>query len=548
MKLSDYKISFLIICISSLIFTFNLFVHAGEPATFDGSTHITTLYQVAEGLKSGEFPVTWLQKFAHYGSPIPLYAHQTTMYFGAVISLFLKDPVLSSKILAFIFSVIGGWGMYLLLRRHTDPLPALVGSILFMFAPYRILNTYVRGALPEFAAQSLAPYLLLSIHMFINSREFRSLVFITIITALLVLTHTFMIVITAPFAILYTLAARPTMRQAIILGIAGILGIALAGYYIVPLITEINYFYYGLEPNHYKEGQFLQLKNFLSSTWPYITETDRFTRPHVLLGGLLEGIIVLFSTAYYTLIKRPHNLSLPFVSLLASLIYIILMLPISEPLYQASSFLGNIQHPWRMMAGYSLAVSILAAHILHEVRARKAQALISIALCSLVMFLAAPQLYAKNYTLYPISHYAFTKENLHGNPMVTLWAGEPEDYPRVKDSIRTIEGSAKIQQLLYENTRREYHIRVDSDARFVSYTFYFPGWHVKSNGREVPIEFQDINYRGLTTFKLPKGDHRVLIEFVPTKKRMLGFAFSASALVMILLSSVVYKKYEKIIN
>jgi uncharacterized membrane protein YfhO len=61
-------------------------------------------------------------------------------------------------------------------------------------------------------------------------------------------------------------------------------------------------------------------------------------------------------------------------------------------------------------------------------------------------------------------------------------------------------------------------------------TLYFPGWSAMVDGQNVPIEFQDINSRGIMTFAVPTGTHKVVVIFAETKLRLLSDVFSLFAL------------------
>ena len=65
--------------------------------------------------------------------------------------------------------------------------------------------------------------------------------------------------------------------------------------------------------------------------------------------------------------------------------------------------------------------------------------------------------------------------------------------------------------------RDRYKVTATSEIRMVDYTFYFPGWKVLVDAKEVPIEFQDMNYRGVITYNVPSGNHEVVVKFTDTK-------------------------------
>ena len=154
---------FLLFIIASL-FAFDLFINKGEPVTMDGRVHITSITQFADALQQGQLPVVWLNNFANYGLPIGIFSHQLPLYLGALLELVLHDPVLSTNLLTFIGIVFTGWLFYYFLRLYVSPFSALIASTLLSMAPYRILNVYIRGAVPETFSSFFLPLILICLY------------------------------------------------------------------------------------------------------------------------------------------------------------------------------------------------------------------------------------------------------------------------------------------------------------------------------------------------------------------------------------------------
>jgi len=96
---------------------------------------------------------------------------------------------------------------------------------------------------------------------------------------------------------------------------------------------------------------------------------------------------------------------------------------------------------------------------------------------------------------------------------------------KVKGEI--IEGKGRIEKRLERNSWRTYEVIAQSpEIRLVDNTFYFPGWKVYVDKKETPIEFQDMNYRGVITYRVPEGRHTVEVKFTNTKIRLLANSIS----------------------
>ena len=114
--------------------------------------------------------------------------------------------------------------------------------------------------------------------------------------------------------------------------------------------------------------------------------------------------------------------------------------------------------------------------------------------------------------------------------MAPVWAGESADYPVHREKVAILEGDGVISDVHIGNSERTYTLDAKSNVRMIDYTFFFPGWKVYVNGVEVPPEYQDPSYRGVMTLRLSAGTHHVVIRFIPTRIRKIGWVVSGFAL------------------
>ncbi|MFA9289098.1 MAG: 6-pyruvoyl-tetrahydropterin synthase-related protein [Weeksellaceae bacterium] len=519
--------SYLFIFIISVVFVFDLFLQPGIPTTFDGPTHVANIAQVYGALADGEFPARWGNGFARYGLPIPIFAQQVTSYLGAFLTFITGNVVTSYNLVVFLGVFLATVLLYRFLRYYVSPLPALIGAAVFHFAPYRINNVYVRGALPEFFSSIFTIMTLISLQIIFERKQIRGYFLLILSLTLLLLTHPFMAVVTAIFAGIYTLWLirdnKHKRNHIIALGTAGAAAIGLAGYYLVPLFVEIRYFFYGSggSYSHFLPGHFLSWQQFVTERWPYFFGGDIFPRPHIHQIGLLELAVIM--TAFVVAVvqyKRKKQLALIHVVALTVAVYVFFLTSFSEILYTKILPLGNIQHPWRMFSGFILLPGILAALLLE--RYKKYTIVGAIIIITAISVMRIPQLYGKNSTKQEYVRHFVTEDNLHGPVMNTVWMGETRSYPFRSQKARIIDGKGTITAREEKNASRKYTIQAETPVRLVDYTFYFPGWMAYVDGKPTTIEFQDPNYRGALTYNLPAGTHEVLLRFEETKIRIVG--------------------------
>jgi len=532
----------------SLLLCADLFFTPGHSAYMDGIAHLTTLTQFYEAMKQGISRVTWTDGFANYGMPIPLYIHQTVGYLGGGLSfVFSGDVVMVYKILFIIGAVFSSAVFYKFLRIYFTPLASFLGVFIMNVSPYRIMNLYIREALPEFLAAVMFPVILLSTYNFVKLKSKWSGAILTIVFALIALSHPMMLVVGSllfgGYYLFLIKDEKDKLKITIKYGLYAVWGLLIAAYYIIPLKVEIKYFYYGQQANHLTGGQYLGLANYFDPKWYYFYIRDVANRGHFVKGGVIETVIVVLSSLLFVFQVIKHKvkkLQMWHFATLTGLALIFMTTKYSALLYENINLLSNIQFPWRMLSAYIYIPAIIVASFFDNIKNHK---LLNYAVITFIIIISAarfPQTYAKNNTMHDIARYYFTPINLHSTVMNTVWSGETTKYPVQDHKADVIAGSADITVLDNRYGIREYEVTAYNDARLVDYTFYFPGWEAKVDGQVVPIEFQDPDYRGVITYNVPTGKHKVSLYFGDTKLRKISniitiFSFSAFAFYLLIL-------------
>lgn len=526
----------LLIFIISFLLTSDLFFRAGQPITFDGPTHITSIAQFYIGLSQGQFPVSWADGFANYGMPIPLIAQQTTNYLGALLTFLTHDVLLSYNLVMFIGAFLACFFFYIFLKLYVSEELAFLSVFLFNFSSYRILNIYIRGALPEFFAAAFIPLSLIGLYYLSKKRLRLGLALVITATSLTILTHPFMFVISLFFIIPYAIFLWTQKRNLSLLlhtAVAMICGVGITAAYMLPLTTEIKYFNYGNGYDSFVTNQFLGFKSYFDPNWYYYYRNDVAVRGNFIQSGLLETIIVLVGVLFSAILlfkrKVKTNMLLVLATIVA-LIVIFLTTKYSDIVYHYIKPLRGIQHTWRFLGVFIFLPPIILSTLVAKTKYKYIIVLLFIVLISIIRF---PQLYGKNYTLRPQSDYFFTSVNLHGNILNTVWTAKTDEYPVKKIKYDVIDGQGKVTKAEVKNGYRDYQIQANTNIRMADYTFYFPGWRVYIDNHKVPIQYQDPNYRGVITYDVPQGNHHVVLKFEQTKERIIGEGIS----IVFLLSS-----------
>jgi len=506
-------------------------------ANMDGIVHTLVPNLFAKAISQGDFPVTWVDGFANYGLPLGIISHQVTTYLTAFIILIVQNPVVAFNIVGFIGILLSNIFFFLFLKKYFSTPTSLTAVVLFNFSPYRILNFYIRGAMPEFFASVFIPLIPLSLFGIFKERRVSSFFLLILSVCFLILTHPFMLVVSlflvVPYILFLTVTDekigewirsffRKNIRPIIVSSLGFVVGTGIASYFLLPLQKEIQYFYYGLSPNHLTANSYLTLYNYVANPWAYFTKLDIVHRGFLINVGIIESLLVVLAGGFFLYkivsLRRAYKVNIVDFGFFCSLIIIFMMSPWSTVFYEKIPMLSNVQFQWRMLSGFIFLPPIIAAFFLSKVSSLKYHVLLILTVLVVIM----PQLYGKNYTQYPQGYYSFTPLNLHATVMNTIWSGESGEYPVGKPKAEIIQGDGSVKIEKMKDSQRAYLINAKSDVRVVDRTFYFPGWNLLVDGVNQPIQFQDPLYRGVITYDVPKGDHRIVLDFKPTKTRMVG--------------------------
>lgn len=528
MKLVPNVLLLLILVFISFLSIADFILRPGHPITFDGHIHMTTMNQFAQALTDGEFPVRWSNNFANFGHPLPLIAHQIPAYLGGIlIAIGLKTEVAFITVL-FLAITSATFLYFIFFKKISNTQLAVTATVLATFIPYRAINIYTRGALPEILAMSFLPLLLLSVEWIqIKKTRLKGLIFLYLGILLTALIHPMMLLIFAfPVAAyflfsLFTKANKKQKKEILLQsGLSIALAIASVSYYLFPLLIELRYFHQvKLEPNFTSE-MFLSLKQLIDPQW-YYTFTHPGPRANYIKYGVIELIILLvsLSTSIYFIKKKKwtdNEKSFIFWSVIAVL-STLLLLPISKPFYYVP-IVEMIQYPWRFLSILQFVIPLLFVSLFQHFKKLQRTPLLLL-IIAIVLFLRLPQFYGKNYIHQPESDYIFNKANLHSTNLNTVWSSDTDDYPTKTQQAEIIEGEGVLTSLDERNSSRKYQVSADTQLRILENTFYFPGWKVFVDGEATTIQYQDPSYRGLITFTVPSGEHEVIVKYTQTMTR-----------------------------
>jgi hypothetical protein len=150
----------------------------------------------------GELNPAWSPDlYFGYGSPLFQYYAPFSYYLAEIPRLCGYDIPLALKLAQFIALLASGLAMYRLAITHLSGWAACLGSVLYMVAPYRMVDIYVRHALGEHCAFVWLPLIVWGTERFLSRGSHTGLITAALSTAGLILTHNIMALIGLPVCV-----------------------------------------------------------------------------------------------------------------------------------------------------------------------------------------------------------------------------------------------------------------------------------------------------------------------------------------------------------
>lgn len=513
--------------------------------------HIAWLYEMDQVIKLGQIPPRFVPDLSFgYGYPLFNFVFPLPFYIGEIFHLLGASFVDSIK-LVFLFSVpVSAVFMFFLLKKLTSNSLALLGSMLYVYAPYRSVDLYVRGAIGEIVAFIFFPLITLSI-LEVTERK-PSWKFIGIgALALggLVLTHNIAMYMFFPFVLLLGLMRSFINKQflALVLLVGG--GLLISSYFWVPALTESSLMKYDTVFNF--TDHFPTLKQLVTPYWGYgASVPGPYDGLSFFLGYfsvLLLGLSVPLLITFWKRIEGEKK-AIVFWALFGILISVFMMNFRSAFFWERLPLLPYFQFPWRFLMMTTFFIPILVV-LLEKISFKYLQIIFSL-LAVLIVIVSFPYFRPQDF-LGRQDEY-FLKKYVPVPNLDPLYLMQQEEYLRLPVGTNT--RPSKYEVFLLENGKQA-NVSIEringlgvllqtnsaDDFKFSYNKYFFPGWEALIDGKKVLITGG--SPYGQIQFDIPSGKHQVSINFKETSFRLI---FDLISLVGLLIAILIIWKYRQL--
>ena len=514
------------LAIIHFVFLFPLF-KTGIFDTHDGQLHIARIAAYDKAITDGQFPVRWAANLNYnYGSPLFIFYYPLPYMLGTLVHRIGFDFTDSFKILLGLAFVFAPASFYLWMKTLVSSRIAAVSALVYGLSPYHFLDLFVRGAIGELFAFVSVPIVLLGIEKIYN-RDFKvGFLLVSSFYAILILSHNAFALLFSAVIIFYALLRLRETKQWLVLSAAILLGLGVTAHFWLPSMIEQKYSHVELFTSTKYLDNFPKLGQLIWSPWGLGKEVTKSggLSPQI---GPIQILMVFLSLCFLKRIKGNRWLFWFGITLFIAGIYF--SLDASIFIWNHVTFLKRFEFPWRFTGLISFAAAIMSAFLLMH----KPNNIVLLAISSGLILLAIPLTRTAQNINYPDSFYETYDHSTDFGGASTIWtAGDPFAYP--KSSIEIISGNAFISKYQRQSTRHTFSVHAATDSKILDNTLYYPGWKAYVDNREIPIQFQDSNHRGLITFDVPKGESKVKVFFEETTFRKIADIISILSVIVLM--------------
>src|SRR3989344_2960460 len=234
---------------------------------------IARLQQMSAALSDGHFPVRWAPDM-RFGEPLFNFYAPLPYYLGALLKLLGFNFIWVAKILFILSSVLSALTMYIFCRKLFSRRASFLAVALYIYAPYRAVDLYVRGALSEAFAFVFFPLIFYVSLLLSQKISLIRISFLALTIAGLILTHNVTTLMFLPFLVtwwIYLIVTGKNLKLTLPFLASFALSLGLAAFFLLPALLEREFIQtkYLIVGYFDFRAHFVAFGQFFSTFWGY---------------------------------------------------------------------------------------------------------------------------------------------------------------------------------------------------------------------------------------------------------------------------------------
>lgn len=504
---------------------------------------VMRVFEMRKCFEDLQIPCRWVPDMG-YGNGFPLFNYYSALpyYIGAALS-YAMGLINASKALFFIPLVLGGVSIFFLGQKLFGKNAGFLTAILYMFAPYRALDSYVRGAVAESFALALVPLVFYFVLRIAEKPSKSNITLSSLSLAAFLISHNIMTMFFMPFLIIWGIMVLKFRKweswKPLILSL--VLGIGLSSFFLLPVFFEKDLVHTEtlIQGGSDFRTHFVGISQlFLDRGWGYggsefgPNDTISFQIGWPLWWFVIGAVFVIFLK-----LKKEKKISaIALFFLVMFLISIFMSHNQSAFIWEMIGPLQYAQFPWRFLSLSIFSAAILAGFCVNY---------LNIKIQSLFVWIFVLAAIFLNWAFFiPRDFYTWINDtNKLEDPLweIQQKAGimdylpktAHEPFGRAPDNIEIISGSAQGSNYVVRSNKFSFDVNVMDSSYIQVPVFDFPNWKVYVNGKFV--EHDNKSGLGRIGFNLGPGNYKVEGVFTDTYLRIIANSISLVSVFLVIL-------------
>jgi hypothetical protein len=485
------------------------------PRTHDGYYAFSMTQLFWDAISNGVWYPRWFPDvYGGYGYPSFVYYQPAFFYLTLPFSWLPGGPPVAVYTLVFLLLVPGGFGAYLLCARLSDRLTGLFCATLFLVTPYLFVNLHVRGAFSEFMGID---------RLMSGGPPLGAVTGLVLSLTLLFYSHPavtmFMVPAFCVMALVLTFRYRTGWGLPLRAAGALLFAIVVSTPYWLVVFQMKPYAQYGVAMTGGFEaaahtvfpGQFFSTRWEFGGAAPWSAE-DGMSYQLGLVHFVLATVGVVFAQKMRFFIRACYTL---YVGL------ILMMSPLSSPLWASVELLSIIQFPWRILS-VTATLQLVCISGISGLLVRAGWVRGNAIVLAITFLVTLAWHHEQFRTNFPRDYAALVEENIrmmryefHRSftglyEVLPASAQVPMSHPLGDAPDMVLQGPGTAQALPeHTRYRMRYQVEVPDAAILTINQIYLPGWRVVMNGTALPRPTLEGSLLpdGRMTFQIPAGRH-----------------------------------------
>lgn len=498
-----------------------------------------------------QLPCRWSENLG-FGNGFPIFNYYGVLpyYVGGAAS-YLIGYVYSAKLLFVIGAFGAGISMWLLSRELYGEKGAAVATALYVYAPYRALDVYVRGDVTEIWSMMLAPLVMYAIFKLSQENRGRWMLVFSLSMAGLLMCNNILTMLYLPLLGIWSIWCvwgKSAALKRVLIG--GLIGGMISGFFLLPaffeksLIQSEKLTQFDLD----FRVHFATLNQiFFSRFWGYGSSVAgpndgisiQIGWPHWWLGVM--AVIAIF---WQVMTKRSLKSRMNALVFGLALVFgfgVFMMHNRSAFIWERINLLEYAQFPWRFLAIVILATSLLGGSFICLVSKKVRYLWIPIVLLTIVLnisYFHPDKLYFDTNDMNKLAGSEWDRQT---SSIILDYLPKTASEPREKAPSNPIitRGQAVVSDYVAKSNSFSFQLNTTSVAQVELPIFYFPEWVVDANGKRLEVSHN--NLLGRISFEVGAGQYTIKGYFQNTSIRTLANVISIFGWISLL----IYFIYEK---